>query len=94
MTERRRPSSCKKDDTFEPIKPIVSISTRIKIWLNARAAYFSSLCAKACLAALLAVTDVELSYDMAKVSVTVISQMVFFPARQGVSVRSSGRFPS
>ena len=35
-----------------------------------------------------AVTDVELRYDVAQVSVTVTSQMAFFPACQGVSVRS------
>ena len=62
--------------------------------MNARVAYFSSLRAEACSVALIAVTDVELKYDMAKVSVTVTSQIVFFPACQGVSVRPSGCFPS
>ena len=31
VTERRRPSSCKKDDAFEPIGPIVSIAIGIKV---------------------------------------------------------------
>ena len=65
VTAKRRPNSCKKDDAFEPIGPIVTIAIDIKVCLNTRAAYFSFLRAKACLAALLAVTDVELRYDMA-----------------------------
>ena len=32
-------------------------------------------------------------YDLAKVSVTVTSQMAFFPACKEVSVRPSGSFP-
>ena len=60
----------------------------------ARAVYFSSLRADTCSVALSAVTDVELKYDLAKVSLTVTSQIVFFPACQRVSVRPSGRLPS
>ena len=35
-----------------------------------------------------------IEYGMAKVSVIVTTQMAFFPACQGVSVKPSGRFPS
>ena len=45
------------------------------------------------LAVLLTVTDVELRYDLAKASVTVTSQMAFFPVCQEVGIRPSGRFP-
>ena len=56
--------------------------------------YFSCLRADAFSFPLPTVTDVELRYDMAKVSVTVTSQMAFFSAGQGVSVTPSRRFPS
>ena len=68
MAERRRPSTSNKDDAFKPIEPIVSIAIGIKVWLDVRAMYFSSLRAEACSTALPAVTDVELRYDIAKVS--------------------------
>ena len=44
-------SSRKKDNAFEPIGPIVYIAIGIKVWFDAKAAYFSSLCAEACSAA-------------------------------------------
>ena len=66
----------------------------MKVWLNARTAYFSSLCTETCLAALPAVTDVDLRYDMAKVSATGTSQIPCFSACLDVLVRPSGRFSS
>ena len=52
-----------------------------------RVVYFSFLRVEACSAALPAVTDVDLRYDMATVSVTVTSQKAFIPTCQGVSVK-------
>ena len=55
---------------------------------------FFLVTAEAFSAALLPVTDVELRFDIAKVSVTAISQTVFFSAYQGVNVRPTGCFAS
>ena len=54
----------------------------MKEWLNARAAQFSPLRAKVWPVALPVVTDVELRYVMATLSVTVTYQMAFLLAYQ------------
>ena len=60
----------------------------MKVCFQATAACFS-LRAGACSAAQPAVIDVELKHGTFKTSVTVISQMAFFSAGQGVSIRLS-----
>src|SRR6218665_3283204 len=72
----------------------VSKAMGTNAWVAGNNAYLAVLRTPACSAAEPAEIAVCVKYDAAQVWTTVVSQAMYLPADQGMSVASSGRLPS